>query len=58
MQQASLVWIHLIKAYLLLLDHGVMKLFKRVIQGFSHHILTMKREKEDIWFCFDIKSEK
>jgi hypothetical protein len=46
------------KVDLLLLDHGVMKLFQRVIQGFSHHIVTMKREREDIWFGRDIKSEK
>jgi hypothetical protein len=46
------------KVDLLLLDHGVMKLFQRVIQGFSYRILTMKREREDIWFGIDIESEK
>jgi hypothetical protein len=46
------------KVYLLLLDHDVMKLFERVIQGFSHHILTIRRERGHICFVSDIKSEK
>jgi hypothetical protein len=33
------------KVYLLLLDHSVMKLFRRLMQRFSHEILTMTREQ-------------
>jgi hypothetical protein len=36
------------KFYVLLLDRGVMKLFQRVTQRFSDHIVTMTREREDI----------
>jgi hypothetical protein len=43
------------KVYLLSLDYGVIQ---RVMQVFSCHIFTMNREREDIWFGFDIKSEK
>jgi hypothetical protein len=46
------------KLYVLLLDRGVMKRFQRVIQRFSHHILTMKREREHICLVLDIKSDK
>jgi len=46
------------KVYLLLFDQGVMKLFQGVIQEFSHHILTVKTEREAVSLAFDVKSEK